>query len=505
MAGCPVPGLAAVSSFAQSMLNGGPIRYRAVIQHANVLHKIYKYIALNPWNMHKVGMGVDFDPVHKGHIHLIKEGKKVGDVFAYINEDYTAHHTPPFLTFEARREICEVLGVEAIPVRGLHYRLPLSYTVPIRIDMMARDGMTDIVDAAASKMSHDRIMEVSRWFAERGMLMGIPRSWEDRNLIRWVAANELHAITHKKRMGYHITPTYKIDNETVSGRYIRRAILETGRLTAPVRHLLPKESQEVIEHELKEGNIPLKRNMDTLLHVVNTFSVSKLLKIANINVAAAEEIAMGRPYEDEETLHYPLRRAGYQHVLTNLAISCLENKVSRKEVAQLIDNYTKKNVTPKDQRIDSMTDRAFFVARASQTVDAVTADAIYRSGIDQFWDGKFDEVAYLSGADEATIGKLYAMLPFEAPPSELVAGVSLKRYETKHISQRTVCDITSYGGELYAEFRIPNNVIKGKMRLPAKEVTFVRYLLDSQLVPVNATPLWKDCVLHVRITYGLTT
>jgi hypothetical protein len=192
-------------------------------------------------------------------------------------------------------------------------------------------------------------------------------------------------------------------------------------------------------------------------------------------------------------------------VLTNLAISCLENKVSRKEVTQLIDNYTKKNDTPKDQRIDSIIDRAYFVARASQTVDAVTADAIYRSGIDQFWDGKFDEVAYLSGIDEATIGELYAMLSFGAPPPELVAGVSLKRFETKHVKEKTACDITTYGGELYAEFRVPNNVIKGKLRLPAQEVTFVRFLLDSQLVPVNATPLWKDGVLHVRITYGLTT
>ena len=154
-------------------------------------------------------------------------------MYAYINEDYTAHHTPPFLSFEARRDICEELGVTAIPVSGLHYRLPLSYTVPIRIHTLANDGITDIMDAAASYLPQEEIFRLSRKFAEREMLMGIPRSWPDRNLIRWIAANELYAMKHKKRMGYHITPTYKIDNETVSGRYIRRAILDTGRITAP--------------------------------------------------------------------------------------------------------------------------------------------------------------------------------------------------------------------------------------------------------------------------------
>jgi len=215
--------------------------------------------------MKKVGMGVDFDPVHRGHIHLINEAKKLGKVYAYINEDFTAHHAHPFLSYEARAEICEALGVEPVPVSGLHYRLPLSYTVPIRIHILANDGMTDIMDAEASHLPKEEIFRLASMFAEKEMLMGIPREWPDRNLIRWIAANDLYGMRHKRKMDYHITPTYKIDNETVSGRYIRKAILESGRITAPVRHLIPSQTEKIIEREMREGNLQGGRDLDTLL------------------------------------------------------------------------------------------------------------------------------------------------------------------------------------------------------------------------------------------------
>ena len=456
--------------------------------------------------MKHVGMGVDFDPVHKGHIHLIKEAKKIGDVYAYVNEDYTAHHAPPFLSYEARQEICEALGVTAVPVKGLHYRRPLSYTVPIRIDMMARDGITDIMDAAASQMSIQDIMAVSREFAEKGMLMGIPRSWPDRNLIRWVAANELHAMRHKgQRMGYHITTTYKIDNETVSGRYIRKAIMEAGRVTAPVRHLVPPETVTVIERELTAGTLNLERDMDALLHVANTFSKSKLLKLANINVDAAEEIVKGRPYQTEEMLRYPLRRAGYQHVLSSLAVSCLERRVTRKEVCSLINNYEKKGITPTDQTISSLVARAYFVARASQLTDTSIADAIFRAGIDSFWDGDIATVAKYAERTEDEVKDLYNKISYEEPPESLLAGVALRQFELNKVTKRTVCELTSQGGVLYAELRIPKQVMIGKLKLPAQEVTFLRYLLDSQMVPVSAyVEFTNDGKLRIRIRYGDT-
>ncbi|MHC1605589.1 MAG: nucleotidyl transferase family protein [Candidatus Methanofastidiosia archaeon] len=453
--------------------------------------------------MQKVGMGVDFDPVHKGHVHLINEGKRYGKVYAYINEDYTAHHTPPFLSFEARKEICESLGMEAIGVRGLHYRLPLSYTVPIRISLMANDGITDIVDAATSHLPFEKIVEVSKEFARKEMLMGIPRDWPDRNLIRWVAANEIYANKHKKRMNYHLIPTYKIDNETVSGRYIRKSILEKGKLIAPVRHLLPKESQTIIERELKEGNIPQKRDIDTLLHVTNTYPKSKLLHISNINVSAAEELLKGRPYESVEQLYFPLRRAGYQQVLSNLAISCMEKKVTKKEVAQLIKNYTKKGVIPNDQHIKNIIERAYFVSRASKLTDAHKADSLFRSGINDFWNENFKELSQLTGIDAGEIKKLRKKISYVKPPESILAGVAVKSFEVKKINKKVGCRLTTRKSELCVEFLFPKKII-GKLKLPALEVTFLRFLLDSQLVPVESKVEMPEKKVRIRINYGFT-
>lgn len=448
---------------------------------------------------------MDFDPVHKGHIHLINEAKKIGKVYAYINEDYTAHHTPPFLSYEARAEICESLGVVPIPVSGLHYRLPLSYTVPIRIHILANDGITDIMDAEASHLPIDEIFRLARVFAEKEMLMGIPRDWPDRNLIRWIAANELYGMKKKKKMGYHVTPTYKIDNETVSGRYIRRAILENGRITAPVRHLIPSQSEKIIERELREGNVQKGRDEDTLLHVANRYSKSKLLKLANINVQAAEMITSGRPYDDVEKLYYPLRRAGYQQVLSNLAISCMEKKVTRKDVAQLIENYSEKGVTPKDQTMGNLVERAYFVARASRIIDAPLADNIFRSGFDEFWNEDFDELSKMSGVDAAKLRELRRKMDYKEPPESLLAGVKLKFSDFKRINLDTNCDITTRGSELMAELRVPKNVINGLLRLPAEEVTFLRYLLDSQMVPVSCEIEKPEGKVRIRINYGFTT
>ena len=255
---------------------------------------------------------------------------------------------------------------------------------------------------------------------------------------------------------------------------------------------------------MKEGTIQGGRTLDPLLHVANTFSMSKLLTLANINVAAAEEIVSGRPYETEEQLRYPLRRAGYQHVLTNLAISCMEKKVTRKEVAQLMKNYTEKGITPRDQTMESLVERAYFVAGASGIIEAQKADAIYRAGISEFWDENFTELSELSEVDEDEIRDFRKRVEFKQPPEHILAGVSLTRYQVNKIRESARCSIVVRKGELYAELRIPNTVLMGKLRLPAVEVTFLRYLLDSQLVPVSAKVVRIEGKVRIKISYGFS-
>lgn len=56
-----------------------------------------------------------------------------------------------------------------------------------------------------------------------------------------------------------------------------------------------------------------------------------------------------------------------------------------------------------------------------------------------------------------------------------------------------------------AELRVPKNVINGLLRLPAEEVTFLRYLLDSQMVPVSCEIEKPEGKVRIRINYGFTT
>ena len=96
-----------------------------------------------------IGISADFDPVHKGHEKLIKEARKLADkqkkkVVVYLNKGFSANHAPFFTDFDARSEMALALGADEIrSFEGLHHRLVLSYSVPIRLKQMIDDGVPD--------------------------------------------------------------------------------------------------------------------------------------------------------------------------------------------------------------------------------------------------------------------------------------------------------------------------------------------------------------------------
>ena len=111
-----------------------------------------------------IGISADFDPVHKGHEKLIKEACKIADsegkkVVVYLNKGFSANHAPFFVNFEARREMALALGADEVKsFEGLHHRLILSYSVPIRLQQMIDDGVTDYITSAS--ISLDEIKSV---------------------------------------------------------------------------------------------------------------------------------------------------------------------------------------------------------------------------------------------------------------------------------------------------------------------------------------------------------
>ncbi len=112
----------------------------------------------------------------------------------------------------------------------------------------------------------------------------------------------------------------------------------------------------------KKNHLPDERDMDVILNKLNKYSRSKLLEIAHINAEAVNELVKGRRYRLESQIWASLRKAGYGPVLSRLAISAVEQDVSKREVFHLIKDYEKKGIIPPDQTTGKVIERAWFVS-----------------------------------------------------------------------------------------------------------------------------------------------
>ncbi|WP_409199849.1 cytidyltransferase [Methanobrevibacter sp. DSM 116169] len=409
-----------------------------------------------------IGISADFDPVHKGHVKLIDKARdiseKTGDKVAiYLNKGYSANHAPFFTSYEARREMALKAGAdEVIPIEGLHHRLTLSYSVPIRIARMIEDGVVDYVDAA--NVSPAEIHKYSEKFVKQGIFVGIPRNLPNRNVIRWFAVNEFLYKKYNKKMNFHIIPELEFDGK-VSGRDIRKAILDNDmEIPEYVKEFLPKTTIKILEREIKLGNIPGKRNLNDIEKRMNTYSRGNLEKIAYLTGNAINEIVKGRVYRDEESIWATFRRAEYGPVLTRLAISSIEEEVKKEEVLKLMKDYEAKGIIPPEQSINRVIERAWYVANQSG-IPASEADKEFKSS-----KIKVDDV-----------------------PLKLYAGLNLTKFESKIISDGLTGDLyINKDGKIAIEVKTDGKKIKTNLRLPAKEVTYLRYVMDSHFIPLHS-------------------
>jgi len=455
-----------------------------------------------------IGISADFDPVHLGHVKLIEKGKeiaeKTGDkVVVYLNKGYSANHAPFFASFEARKDMALAAGADkVVGIEGLHHRLTLAYSVPIRIAMMIEDGVVDYVDAA--NVSTPEIIKHAQKFVKQGIFVGIPRNLPNRNVIRWFAVNEFLKGKYGKNMNFHIIPELEINNKKhennkkysnketdgkISGRDIRKSIIENNmEIPEETKELLPKTTIKILQREIKKRTIPGTRNWDIVKKRMNTCSRPNLMSIAYLNGNAINEIIKGRVYRDEESIWATFRKSGYGPVLTRLAISTIEEKVTRQEVLRLMRSYEEKGVIPTEQSVDKVIERSFYVAdKCEKGESASIANKEFRN------------------KSNTEINNI---------PLFIDAGLYLTKFETKILkrnlnnsskeetSEKSKLNPQIYinkDGKLSCEIRVENKKIKTSLRLHSRDVTYIRYILDSHFIPVSAKIMNKKEGFRIRI------
>ena len=424
-----------------------------------------------------IGISADFDPVHLGHAMLIEKGREIADetgdeVVIYLNKDFSANHAPFFVPYEARKEMALKAGADrVVPVEGLHHRLTLAYTVPIRIAMMIEDGVVDYVDAA--NVSTDLIIRKAREFASRGIFSGIPRELPNRNVIRWFAVNEFLYGKYGRKMRFHIIPELTVDGSKISGREIRQRIIENNLQIPPdVARVLPDTTISILEREIERGTVPGRRNLEIIKERMNNLSQADLMEIAYLNADAVNSIVKNRRFYRENQIWAAFRKAGYGPVLTRLAMSSIEMNVRRSEVRDLIEHYTERGWIPPDQSVINVIRRAWFVSeRVAEGISSKRANEMFQSGKHRV-----------------------------NPPSKVEAGLNLRRDEVKLVKDGMDAKIyVDRRGVLSCQIR-NGAKIKSPMHLPAQMATYLRLIIDSHIIPFSAKVKRRRDGFRVLIT-----
>ena len=422
-----------------------------------------------------IGISADFDPVHKGHEKLIEEACKLADsegkkVVVYLNKGFSANHAPFFVDFDARRDMALALGADEVrSFEGLHHRLVLSYSVPIRLKQMIDDGVTDYITSAS--ISLDEIKAKAQKFIDEGNFVGMPKSYTNRNEIRWYAINEFLG----SKLDYHVVKEFNKDK--YSGRLIRQSIIDNDMvITNEVRKLLPESTVEILQREIDAGRTPGERNWQDIYKRMNTYSRGNLEKIAYLNGNTINEIIKRRVYREKETKWAVFRRSDYGPVMTRLAISAIEMEVSKKEVMDLMKSYEAEGVIPDNQKVQRVIDRAWYVAcEGEKGISARDANNRFSS----------------------------ENIEVEKPPMTIEAGLNLTRFETKITKEGLDTDLyVDKNGRISVQFKSEGKKIKTNLRLPAREVTYLRYIMDSHFIPVSGSIKKAKKGFKVKVVIG---
>ena len=299
----------------------------------------------------------------------------------------------------------------------------------------------------------------------------MPKNYTTRNEIRWYALNEFLG----SKLKFHIVK--ELNKEKYSGRLIRQSIIENDyAITSEIKKLLPKSTVEILETELEKNNVDLGRNWDDIYKRMNTYSRGNLGKIAYLNGETVNQIIKKRVYSNPESVWAAFRRSDYGPVMTRLAISAIEMDVSKAEVMDLMKSYEDKGVIPEMQKVSKVIERAWYVAcKTDEGMSAREANNNFRQG----------------------------NIEVKDVPLNIIAGLNLTRFETKIMKENLNADLyIDKNNKISVQLKSEGKKIKTNLRLPALEVTYLRYIMDSHFIPVSGSIKKAKRGFKVKVIIG---
>ena len=142
---------------------------------------------------------------------------------------------------------------------------------------------------------------------------------------------------------------------------------------------------------------------------------------------------------------------------------------------ELMKSYETLGVIPKNQKVQKVIDRAWYVASSIENgVSAREANEKFRS-------------------QDINVN----------PPLSLEAGLNLTKFETKITKEGINTDLyVDKNGKVSVQFKSEGKKIKTNLRLPAREVTYLRYIMDSNFIPISGSIKKAKKGFKVKVVIG---
>jgi hypothetical protein len=154
----------------------------------------------------------------------------------------------------------------------------------------------------------------------------------------------------------------------------------------------------------------------------------------------------------------------------------VEEDVTRREIYELIMDYERQGIIPPDQTMERVIERAWYVA----------------SMVDKGLTGSEAHEKFRKGSRTT-----------DKSPYSFDAGLHLRSFELESLKEGMDAHLyVDKRGVLACELKPPGRKVKSPLKLTGKMATYLRLLIDSQVIPLQGELLKQKRGWRIRLKLG---